>query len=230
MVYCTNCGEKLNDNARFCHKCGSPVGQADPIIKESLPVEVELFRRSSDWYGTIQSQVYIDDNPVAYLGNADRIYIGVEPGEHTLTVYMKNKVRLTDSAFFVAESGERLYYVYAFDDMVGNAKCIDTNCRRAQAVTYPAQQTAEVQAPVRKAPADRAPSGPRCPKCHGPMVTQMVSESRKAGCGTILLYVLLALTIFGLLIVIPLALRKKTDTVTYSVCQNCGYKRIISRH
>lgn len=63
----------------------------------------------------------------------------------------------------------------------------------------------------------------QCPHCHGTNIQyQTVTESKKTGCLTILLYILLACTILGLLIVIPLALRKKTETVTYAVCQDCG--------
>lgn len=66
-------------------------------------------------------------------------------------------------------------------------------------------------------------SGRSCPRCSSHNIAyQTVTESRKSGCGTVLLYVILALTVFGLLIVIPLMLRKKTETVTYAVCQNCG--------
>lgn len=64
-----------------------------------------------------------------------------------------------------------------------------------------------------------------CPKCHSNNITyQTVSESKKTGCLTVLLYILLALTLCGLLIVIPLMLRKKTETVTYAVCQSCGFR------
>ena len=64
-----------------------------------------------------------------------------------------------------------------------------------------------------------------CPKCKSENVQiQTVTESRKAGCLTIILYILLACTILGLLIVIPLLLRRKTETVTYAVCQNCGHR------
>ena len=64
-----------------------------------------------------------------------------------------------------------------------------------------------------------------CPKCKGENVQiQTVSESRKTGCLTIILYIILACTILGLLIVIPLLLRRKTETVTYAVCQNCGHR------
>lgn len=62
-----------------------------------------------------------------------------------------------------------------------------------------------------------------CPRCHSHNISvQTISESRKSGCGTIILYILLTLTIFGILIIIPLLLRKKTETNTYCVCQNCG--------
>lgn len=63
----------------------------------------------------------------------------------------------------------------------------------------------------------------KCPHCQGTNIQyQTVTESRKAGCLTVLLYILLACTVLGLLIVIPLLLRKKTETVTYAVCQDCG--------
>lgn len=64
-----------------------------------------------------------------------------------------------------------------------------------------------------------------CPKCKSENVQiQTVSESRKTGCLTILLHIILACTILGLLIVIPLLLRRKTETVTYAVCQDCGHR------
>lgn len=62
-----------------------------------------------------------------------------------------------------------------------------------------------------------------CPKCGGDNITyQTVTESRKTGCCMILLYIFLAITILGWLILIPLLLRKKNETVTYAVCQDCG--------
>lgn len=64
-----------------------------------------------------------------------------------------------------------------------------------------------------------------CPKCKSENVqVQTISESRKSGCLTILLYIILACTILGLFILIPLLLRRKTETVTYGVCQNCGHR------
>lgn len=68
-------------------------------------------------------------------------------------------------------------------------------------------------------------SGKACPKCKQHNIQyQTVTESRKAGCLTILLYIILACTLLGLFIVIPLMLRKKNETITYAVCQNCGHR------
>lgn len=64
-----------------------------------------------------------------------------------------------------------------------------------------------------------------CPKCKGTNVQfQTVAESKKTGCMKVLLYIFLAVTILGWLILIPLLLRKKTKTVTYGICQNCGHR------
>lgn len=64
-----------------------------------------------------------------------------------------------------------------------------------------------------------------CPRCGSNNVTIQVLEERKStGCLTIILYIILACTVLGLLIVIPLMLRKKSKTKTYAVCQNCGHR------
>ena len=89
----------------------------------------------------------------------------------------------------------------------------------------PVQIVAPVQTPMQPQIISRDNGGMRCPKCGGTMQVQTVTESRKTGCFTVLLYLLLAVTILGLLIVIPLMLRKKTETVSYAVCQNCGYRK-----
>lgn len=84
--------------------------------------------------------------------------------------------------------------------------------------------SAPVQTIIQQVP-QQAQSSITCHRCHSHNVSvQTVSESRKTGCFTILLYILLACTVFGLLIVIPLVLRRKTETNTYAVCQNCGHR------
>ena len=74
-------------------------------------------------------------------------------------------------------------------------------------------------------PAQPTHSSLCCARCQSHNISvQTITESKSAGCGTIFLYVLLACTICGLFVVIPLMLRKKTETVTYAVCQNCGHR------
>ena len=60
------------------------------------------------------------------------------------------------------------------------------------------------------------------------MQINAVEVDKKAGLGTILLYILLAITIFGIFIIIVLMLRKKTKTQSIAVCQTCGYRQKIS--
>jgi len=64
-----------------------------------------------------------------------------------------------------------------------------------------------------------------CPKCgSNDIAISTYQESRGAGCLTVIFYILLAITILGLLIVIPLMLRNKNKTVTACICKNCGHK------
>ena len=37
MPYCHNCGAKLDDDARFCRVCGTPVAQVSPVITSATP-------------------------------------------------------------------------------------------------------------------------------------------------------------------------------------------------
>lgn len=86
--------------------------------------------------------------------------------------------------------------------------------------------TASGNKPSSNAHSKRIPYYARnCSRCRSQNIShETVVESNKAGCMTYLIYFVLALTIFGLLIVIPLLLRSKTKTVTYAVCQNCGHR------
>ena len=61
-----------------------------------------------------------------------------------------------------------------------------------------------------------------CPNCGSNNIqVQIVSESKKVGCGTILLCIIFAWTIIGLILLISL-LTNNTVNRKYYVCQNCG--------
>ena len=65
-----------------------------------------------------------------------------------------------------------------------------------------------------------------CPKCGSTNVSiQAVAEQKKRGCLTVLLYIiLLFLPVVGWIALFMLLRGKKSKTVTYVVCQNCGAK------
>lgn len=73
--------------------------------------------------------------------------------------------------------------------------------------------------------ADTTAKNRHCARCKSKNIRyETVVENVPVGCFTVLLYILLAVTLLGLLVVIPLMLHKKTRTVTYAVCQDCGYR------
>ncbi len=70
----------------------------------------------------------------------------------------------------------------------------------------------------------------RCPKCGSTDVELHThTEERKTGCGTILLYIILACTCLGIFILIPMLMRNQEQVVTYAVCNNCGHNWVTSK-
>ena len=65
-----------------------------------------------------------------------------------------------------------------------------------------------------------------CPKCGSYKTNvQAVSETQKRGCLTVILYlILLCLPVVGWIALFMLLRGKKSKTVTYMVCQDCGYR------
>jgi uncharacterized membrane protein YvbJ len=43
LPYCRICGTKLEENARFCHKCGTPVATFTPAPPSARPMEKNPF-------------------------------------------------------------------------------------------------------------------------------------------------------------------------------------------
>lgn len=65
-----------------------------------------------------------------------------------------------------------------------------------------------------------------CPNCgSNNMQVQAVSEMKKRGCFTILLIIILiCIPVVGWIGLFFLLRGRKSKTVTYAICQNCGYK------
>jgi len=56
---------------------------------------------------------------------------------------------------------------------------------------------------------------------------QTVAEMKKRSCIGVLLMIILACTIIGLIIVIPMLRGQKSVTKTYAVCQTCGNRWVV---
>ncbi len=219
LINCPECGREISDKASACPHCGCP------LEREPETATFILNRESKAYFCAVKYEVYLDYQFWSIMKNGDRLSETLICGDHHLKLVDKNNFNkvVYDDDFYLPEEGLVLSFSAAMK-IAMNQRPYSAKSSSSEATrSTPAARVAPV---VSKPTAQtNASNGRTCPRCGGPMAIQTISESRKSGCGTILLYVLLALTIFGLLIVIPLMLRKKTETVTYAVCQQCGYKR-----
>ena len=225
-MYCINCGTKLSDNAKFCHECGAPCAQSDSCQNKSCqtePVPLRIERTRSGGGIAVAVQVFIDGVHVGAVKYGDELNVFVLPGQHHVHTKMKGSGSGEDD-FYIPEDATNAEYVFRITGL-------DCHSERVRFYTDGSRESINASRTVTRAAAPTRTAGQKiCPRCGGSMTIQTVTEAKKTGCGTILLYILLAVTVLGLLIVIPLALRNKTETVTYSVCQNCGYRTRIGRY
>lgn len=47
MAFCSNCGEKLNDGAKFCPKCGKGIGDQMIVYVQSPQQDIYVHERKS---------------------------------------------------------------------------------------------------------------------------------------------------------------------------------------
>ncbi len=225
LINCPECGASVSDRAPSCPQCGCPLNQPEQAI-------FYLTRENKAFLCAAKYEVYLDYQLRGVIKNGETISTLVSCRTHHLQLIDRTNFNKTvyEGDIDVGREGLALSFSAAM-----NVSMVQTDIpisAGTQGISRSIQQPApspSVGQNVYLPTYDNQKDGMRCPRCGGKMTVQTVAESRKAGCGTIILYILLALTIFGLLIVIPLALRKKTETVTYAVCQNCGYQKTLSR-
>lgn len=216
MPYCSNCGQEIVSGAKFCSNCGSAVSSESAPITVAQTGSIVFQRMPSPAAKLMKTKVIINGIIEAEL-HEDEVYTARLPyGNHTVELKaagnpsaiihfsIDDKHPHTQFPFKLNAMGKPVFWgdqsQDGFSSALGSSRSID----RASSL-------------------DR--SARKCPRCGGAMTVQMVSEPNKAGCFTYLLYILLAITILGLLILIPLLLRNKTKNATYAICQNCGYKK-----
>jgi len=163
--------------------------------------------------------VFLDNMRWGTLKNGDSLNTTLECGVHHIKLIDIDNFRkvVYDSDFTINEDG----IMMSFSASMKVKMSISSNPNKPNPLEVRDHLT-EVKS--QKTYSTSTVSQRKCPKCGCNMSVQVVAESRKMGCATILLYLILALTVFGILIVIPLMLRAKTKTATYAVCNNCGHK------
>ena len=230
-MYCPNCGAQIPDDGRFCSYCGQDTAAQESSGPDFKYGSLTVVRVGSTVAQNIATRVIVNGEPVMSLGNGSSETISLNPGRYTV-VFRTEGLGNFAKTLEIAAGTETAITFQLIAAQGNNYKILGiSNHAHDGSSSQMVRSAPEVREVVREVPVAQQPSYPiqRCPKCGGIMTTQVITESRHAGCFTILLYIILALTILGLFIVIPLMLRKKTETVTYSVCQNCGYSRQISR-
>lgn len=63
-----------------------------------------------------------------------------------------------------------------------------------------------------------------CPRCGGKMLPQTVAEMKRRGFFTIIFWLILCVMSLGIIPLIFLIKGRKSKTITYMVCQRCGYR------
>lgn len=228
-MYCTNCGNMIPDGSKFCPECGKKVASdSNDYTEERVynPGTLTVVRTSSGMAAAVKTKIFVDGELKDTVGAGRSSSFLLDAGVHEVELKTPGNRGIVKSITIRPDTETTVRFqlnmlAEGYHKVLGISDTATTSTK--------AQPVAEVRTVPLQPVNNDIRSGRKCRKCGGPMTMQTVSESRKAGCGTILLYILLALTIFGLLIVIPLALRKKTETVTYAVCQRCGHQEVISR-
>lgn len=213
IIKCPECGHEISDKATSCVSCGCP------IVKEKRYGAFSLIREEKMFFCLAKYDVFLDNTLWGTLKNGDSLNTTLECGVHHLKLIAIDNFRKTvyDSDFTINEDG----IMMSFSASMKVNMSISSNPNKPNPLEIITPFT-EVKS--QKTYSTSTASQRKCPKCGCGMSVQVVSEPKKMGCGTILLYLILALTIFGILIVIPLMLREKTKTATYAVCNNCGHK------
>lgn len=217
LISCPECGRSISDKALSCPNCGCP------IEHEPEYTHFTLKRDSKAFFCAVKYEVYLDYQLWGIMKNGESLSTSLSCGTHHLKLIDKNNFNkiVYDNDFVVDEDGLTLSFSASMNLKMRSSKLVSSK-------TIPTRNntSANSNASVRSQPSQS--NGITCPRCGGHMMVQTVAESRKTGCGTILLYIILAISILGWLILIPLLLRRKTESAVYSVCQTCGYRRRLS--
>lgn len=139
-MFCPKCGNKVNEDAKFCRYCGTKLSfkeKGDPDIDRMFETSTELVisiakvedRRAAKW----KFPLFIDDIPIDELSNGQEAIYKIQPGEHCIQIGIEsNLVRI-----WILASREnsliQLNYIWGINSMR------DIVCLQPQAVTKPSE-------------------------------------------------------------------------------------------
>jgi len=74
MVFCTNCGTQLADNAKFCPNCGAPIGAAGPVGYYPPAPPVAPLRYDIEGHNLQIARVHLDPGQEIFAEAGKMIY------------------------------------------------------------------------------------------------------------------------------------------------------------
>ena len=240
MAYCTNCGSKLPEGAKFCHVCGTKVFEeaSSALIMENPPKLPEygtiiMARRPSSELAGAPSKIYIDQKYLGDIYSTVGAEIRISPGKHSVGIII-DQYKKSDN--IEVKAGETVFLSHTLSD---GAISFDSN-RVTGTSKYKNISTVGVDNGAEKTivtgNSNATPSSykTKCPNCGSASISyQTVTESSDLGCFSFLgiailsllacfLSVIIGIIVFviGLIVVVS----RSKQTVTYAVCQECGHR------
>lgn len=224
-MFCQHCGAQLPNSAKFCTECGAPIGYTSSPSQFYETGKLRVSRQSAMMASAMKTKVFVDGELKDTVGDGNTVSFLLAVGTHSVELKTPGNKGIVQTITISPDTETVLRFKLSmmadgYHEVLGISDVLSQPTSASRTIPIVVDATQQM--------VNTARQGRICPKCGGAMVIQTVSESRKTGCLTIILYFILAITILGLLILIPLALRRKTETVTYAVCQECGYKNLVS--
>lgn len=210
-MYCTNCGQQISDGAKFCPNCGA--SQEAMISRAVQPVSAvqETYGHvrvtfdggySSKAFRDSTVDVYLDYEKIGQITGGKTLNKKIASGSYTLN-FVIGKSKIGEVGIDIEENANTDISFIINGKNKPSFEVIGDNY---------GQKSVKPKAAM-----------PTCPKCGGVMTIQTVAEHKPMGC---LAALLLTICTLGIWLIVMLV-RKKTKTVTYQVCQSCGYKKKI---
>lgn len=227
-MYCRYCGSLISDDSKFCENCGNRIAAERVEVPKDTALEVIPTAEN-----ILEEDPYIPfGNMKTYKEISDRaLLVGVLIIFAGFIIAVIGAVIASDTAMglgcvsilvgVIATAIVMLYYYSKLTEVEKEVFKKDY----ANAYKIGKKKTSKISKQYTNQ--NNVPVSKRiCSKCHSDNIQyQTLTEKKPMGCGTLLWYFFLFVTLIGWFILIPLFFsNKRQETVTYAVCQNCGHR------